>query len=590
MNKYIELKKLYSGEYQQLDKNYKGISFIRLLVFVLFFYCGFKALNLLSAGYTVATFIALIAFVVLMRVHNQLSKKRLIKEKLVEINEEEITYLNGDNIPFNDGKEYIDFDHFFTFDLDVFGANSLFQNLNRTATYPGSKRLAQLLKNVLSNEEIIQNQKAITELTDKVQWRQNLLALAKITNDNQKEYNNLLKWTKSSQDSLSKVMVVLFYLVPLLFVASFATYFIKDDELFFHIATGFFIFNLFLAATQSKRLKKELIDSDHITTIIAQYGFILEQIEKEEFKSEKLIRLKGKLATQSDFVSQKIKKLHTLFSNVESVQNGFAAVLFNGSFLYHIHKLNALIKWKQQHAADIKEWIDVIGEFEALNSMANFSFNNASFVYPTLNSEWQINFLELGHPLIPQGLRVCNDIAFKNNSFIILTGSNMSGKSTFLRTLGINMVLGGIGAPVCATEANIHPLDVIVSMRQKDSLNEGESYFFAEVKRLKKIMVRLDEQICFVLMDEILKGTNSDDKQTGTIEVIKKVISKNAIGCIATHDLEVCKTTDDYPDVLRNKCFEVEIINNDLSFDYKLRDGVCKNKSATFIMKKIEII
>lgn len=166
----------------------------------------------------------------------------------------------------------------------------------------------------------------------------------------------------------------------------------------------------------------------------------------------------------------------------------------------------------------------------------------------------------------------------------------MAGKSTFLRTLGINMVLSGIGAPICASTANVHPLPIIVSMRLSDSLSENESYFFAEVKRLHQIMQQLDTQVCFVLLDEILRGTNSDDKRSGTIAFVKKIISKKAIGAIATHDLEVCQTTTEYPNVLVNKCFEVDIINNDLVFDYKLRNGICKNKSATFLMKKMGII
>jgi len=166
----------------------------------------------------------------------------------------------------------------------------------------------------------------------------------------------------------------------------------------------------------------------------------------------------------------------------------------------------------------------------------------------------------------------------------------MSGKSTFLRTLGVNMILAGSGAPVCASAASIHPLRVIVSMRLSDSLTDSESYFFAEVKRLKFLMDTLDNQQCFVLLDEILRGTNSDDKRNGTIEVIKKIISKNGIGIVATHDLEVCNTTNEYPNQLSNKCFEVEIIKDELVFDYKLRAGICQNKSATFLMKKIGVI
>ncbi|MGN6645317.1 MAG: MutS-related protein, partial [Cytophaga sp.] len=186
--------------------------------------------------------------------------------------------------------------------------------------------------------------------------------------------------------------------------------------------------------------------------------------------------------------------------------------------------------------------------------------------------------------------RVCNTIAFRDGNFVILTGSNMSGKSTFLRTLGVNMVLAGAGAPVCASTADIHPLPVIVSMRLSDSLADSESYFFAEVKRLKQLVQTLDQRRCFVLLDEILRGTNSDDKRSGTIEFIKKVVEKQGIGIIATHDLEVCGTSDQYPGKLFNKCFEVEIINDELIFDYKLREGICKNKSATFLMKKLGII
>ena len=231
-----------------------------------------------------------------------------------------------------------------------------------------------------------------------------------------------------------------------------------------------------------------------------------------------------------------------------------------------------------------------MGEFEALSSIANFDYNNPDYIYPTLNEQETISFTQLGHPLLTDEVRVCSDIEFVKQKFIILTGSNMSGKSTFLRSLGINMVLTGAGAPVCATKALVHPLDIYVSMRLSDSLSDNESYFFAEVKRLKEIMNALEQKPSFVLLDEILRGTNSDDKRIGTVEVIKKLITKKVIGAIATHDLKVCDTTDDYPNSLINKNFEVEIVNGELVFDFKLRDGVCKNKSATFIMKKMEVI
>ena len=249
-----------------------------------------------------------------------------------------------------------------------------------------------------------------------------------------------------------------------------------------------------------------------------------------------------------------------------------------------------MLKWKTTYAAHINKWISVIGEIEMLNSYATMYYNNPEFVFPELNAEYTVKLTDAGHPLIDTHKRICNSIEFKEGSFVILTGSNMSGKSTFLRTLGVNMVLAGAGAPVCASEASIHPLPVIVSMRLSDSLSDSESYFFAEVKRLKLLMETLDQQNCFILLDEILRGTNSDDKRSGTIGVIKKIVAKQGIGIIATHDLEVCNITAEYPEQLSNKCFEVEIINDELLFDYKLREGICKNKSATFLMKKMRII
>jgi len=587
---YQKLKNQYSEDYNRLNKKYNLISTLRLLVtitLIFLIYKSFKTSDIIFILFSVSAFIC---FILLMKIHERISWNRKIKKHLISINNDEIIYLKREGIPFENGTEYIDFKHFYSFDLDFFGANSLYQNLNRTATYIGSKKLSELLLTLLKNDEIKSNQKAINELSKKIEWRQHLLSLAKITKDNKDNYQKLIDWTETKQEKVTKALNIVFHITPIVFIISIITNMITNNPFFIHIAFAVFLINLVLAVTQLRKIKKEIIDSDKISEIVKQYGLIIEKIETEKFDSEKLNLLKEKLIYKSGLASTQIKKLSSLFSNIQSIQNVMAALLFNGAFLYHIHVLNSLLNWKKKYSNHIKDWLETIGEFETLNSLANFSYNNPTFVFPTINGNYEITLEELGHPLIHKENRICNDVEFKEKKIIILTGSNMSGKSTFLRTLGINMVLAGIGSPICSTKANIHPLNVIVSMRQTDSLNDNESYFFAEVKRLKQIIDKLHSETCFVLLDEILKGTNSDDKQTGTIEVIKKIISKNAIGSIATHDLEVCQTTNEYPKKLINKCFEVEIINNDLSFDYKLRDGICKNKSATFLMKKMEII
>lgn len=587
---YIKLKDQYSGDYNRLQKKYNLISITRLFTIIGLVFLIYKSLETSNTIYTLFGISVFFFFIFLMKIHEKISWNRELKKKQISINNDEIIYLKGERIPFENGSEYINLRHFYSFDLDFFGTNSLFHHLNRTATYIGSKKLSDLLVYLLKNDEITSNQKAIKELSKKIEWRQHLLSLAKTTKDSEDNYQKLINWAEYKQEKIPKILIFIFYTTPIVFIGLLIISILMQNPFFTSITFSCFLMNLGLTLTQLKKIKKEVIDSDKISEIIKQYGLIIEKIETEKFDNDKLNSLKEKLIYKAGFASTQIKKLSSLFYNLENIQNGLAAVLFNGAFLYHIHTLNNLLNWKKRYSEHIKKWLDIIGEFETLNSFANFSYNNPTFIFPKINNNYDIVFEELGHPLIQKEKRICNDIEFKKNNFMILTGSNMSGKSTFLRTLGMNMVLAGIGAPICSTKASVHPLNVIVSMRQTDSLNDGESYFFAEVKRLKKIMDTLQSETCFVLLDEILKGTNSDDKQIGTIEVLKKIISKNAIGSIATHDLEICKITNNYPNKLFNKCFEAEIIDNNLSFDFKIKDGICKNKSATFIMKKMEII
>ncbi|MBC7865411.1 MAG: DNA mismatch repair protein, partial [Bacteroidia bacterium] len=476
------------------------------------------------------------------------------------------------------------------YDLDFFGPHSLFHNLNRAGTFAGKKKLAENLLFLNTSNEIKARQRAIEELAKKTEWRQHFLAIARLSKDSKESCEQLIAWAEKKETKVSKFLMVLAFVLPALMALSFILSLVLNNGYLSGIASDLFLINVFILFTQFKKIKAEVGKAERIDEIVKQYSKIIKHIENENFESEKLSDLKKDLVQDEIPASKHIKKLSDLFSGLGNIQNGIGAVLLNGLYLFHLHNLNSLYNWKIKHAQKIKNWMNVFAEFEALNSLANFSYNNPAFVFPQLNDKHAIEIKNCGHPLIAADKRVCNDCEFTNNRFIILTGSNMSGKSTFLRTLGINMILTGTGSVVCATEANIHPLNVLVSMRLADSLTESESYFFAEVKRLKEIMDRLSQQVCFVILDEILRGTNSDDKRSGTIEVVKKIIEKGAIGAIATHDLEVCKTTDEYPTILSNKCFEVEIINDELVFDYKLRNGICQNKSATFLMKKMGII
>ena len=474
--------------------------------------------------------------------------------------------------------------------MDIFGDHSLFQNLNRTASFVGKKTLAALLLHTLPQTEILENQEAVNELKSKIDWRQKFQALGIISNDSKASYEAIKHWTSFKNNSLPKVLVALSFILPVTFFGFLAAYFTTSKTVLLSYLTYIFIANLLVLGRSVKRIQSEIAKADNVDNIIKQYSLLIEKIEKESFQSKKLIQLQEQLNFKNAKASQHLKQLSELFSRMDTINNFVTATLFNGTFLFNLHVLRALLKWKEDYASEMNHWISIIGEIEALNSLANLAYNNKDFVFPEINSEYKIEFKNLSHPLLNPATRVGNDTQFHPQSFVILTGSNMSGKSTFLRSLGINMVLSGIGSVICASEAKVYPLPVLVSMRLSDSLSDSESYFFAEIKRLKQIMDALENQPAFVLLDEILRGTNSDDKRNGTIEVVKKIISKKAIGAIATHDIEVCLTTNEYPEILTNQCFEVEIQNNDLYFDYKLRNGICKNKSATFLMQKMGVI
>ncbi|MEO7977704.1 DNA mismatch repair protein [Flavobacterium sp.] len=580
----------YNEAFQKINKRYNGISILRLLSVFLCLFLLFYYIKTNENLYVVFAFVSFIGFIFLMKLHSKLSLQKELTSALLKINKNEISFLKREVFPFENGIEFNDFHHPYAYDLDIFGDYSLFQNLNRTATYIGKKTLADQLLRLNDNETIIANQEAINELKSKIDWRQDFLALATVSHDMKDSYTSLMHWNSNNNNSLPKVIVALSFIMPTLFFGLLAAYFITSKTILLSYLTYVFIANLIVLGRTLKRIQSEIAKADNIDKIIKQYSLLVQKIETETFQCKKLIDLQQQLIFKKTKASNHLKQLSELFSRMDTISNLVTAVVFNGTFLFNLHVLKALLKWKDEYSSELEKWVDVIGEVESLNSLANLAYNNPDFVFPEINSEFKIGFSDLGHPLLNPATRVGNDTHFYPESFMILTGSNMSGKSTFLRSLGVNMVLGGIGSVVCASKANIHPLPVLVSMRLSDSLADSESYFFAEIKRLKQIMDALEAKPAFVLLDEILRGTNSDDKRNGTIEVVKKVIAKKAIGAIATHDIEVCLTTNQYPDILTNQCFEVEIANNELHFDYKLRAGICKNKSATFLMQKMGVI
>ncbi len=570
-----------------LNKKSFQYSLLRFFVFLSVAGCGYLIYQ--GESYLVIALLLLVpVFILLIIKHRRIKQEWRLSQEIEEINDEELRFLGGDQSHFSTGSAYQDDKHPFASDLDLFGSDSLFQHLSRCSTDEGQRELALMLKNPSHDQEkIVETQRAVRELASSVEWRQRLQAFGRVQPKLNEAMALVKAWGEEILPPLKKWQVVLSFLVPALFAtASISSFFWPADFLEYSLWI-LLAANLSLTNLHVKKAKRILSKSLEIGRSISQCVLMLEHIENQKFESKKLQELQASL---KKFPSTEFRKLSKILFKLESIYNDLAILFLSGFYQYHVHALRSLIKWRQNHATSISEWFKIIGQTEALDSLANFAYNNPSYAFPSFNKNGHFDFSELGHPFLEVNERITNDLTVGNGELIILTGSNMSGKSTFLRTVGINLVLSRIGSCICAEKADVDSIDIFVQMKVSDSLVGGQSYFFAEVDRLRYIKESLEKNNGLVLLDEILRGTNSGDKQAGTIEFLKKIQTLGASGIVATHDLGVCKLADDFPESISTKCFEVEIKGDQLLFDYKLREGVCTSKNATFILKQNGII
>ena len=562
--------------YKQYYQQYNAIAFARLIDLLFAIVIGYKAINESSWLWGFLAAVMIVLFFLLIGKHKQIAVKRRIAKAKIAINECEIAFIEQGVYPADNGKDFEPAQHPYAYDLDVLGEKSLYHYLNRTHTYLGRKRLAEQLL-YPDGTAILAHQEAIKALTPQLAWRQTFMAHAEQIDDSPSFYDRLQQWAAAPTTPMGKFMRVFTVISPIVFTLSAIIGYIYDYEVLKSIAKLLLTINLSVFFFYISKINKEKLGFEHTYAMLYAFKECIAQVEDH-------------FPEKNERANAHIAQLSRLLDDLDNVSNILVSIPLNIFSFYHLHRYRALLQWKQTYGTHIAQWLETVASTEVLCSFANFAYNNPHFVYPTFNNQYRISFEDVGHPLIAENERITNNITLDEAHFIILTGSNMSGKSTFLRTLGVNMLLAQVGLPVCAREAAIHPLPLLVSMRLSDSLSDGKSYFFAEINRIEQIMTALKRERCMVLLDEILRGTNSEDKQYGTIKIIERLLLLKAIGIVATHDIEVCKTADRYPEQLQNKCFESYIHEGELSFDYKLREGICQNKNATFLMEKLGII
>lgn len=590
LSTYQSLLSQYSTQANALNQRLRVLSFVRLILFCGFIFLGYKAMRTGDHAFTIASIIFFVIFLIVLRVYDRLQNKASFCKSLSRINNDELAFLEGQPSVYATGKEYTDPHHPYSYDLDIFGEGGLFPYLNRTSTSFGKEALSQSLLHP-DKSAVRERQQAIIELAPKVEFRQHLQAYGLIQETKEKEMQQLDAWIKSPSMFSNKSLYSGLMIVPLATIACLVWYFSTEKDLALNIFFALFTVNLIIAFSFSRKIAAHLSVSTSVNKVLQQFAAQLKLLESLHFQSPLLKKIQEELKSGKSSAAHALGRLASLFNYLETIVNLLVSILLNGLFLFHVHVLYALERWKKANSQKIIPWLKLLGETEALNSLANLSFNNPGFSRPVVKETEALAAEELGHPLIAAEKRITNSLSFNQQRFVILTGSNMSGKSTFLRTLGVNLVLANAGSMVCAKHFEFYPYEVEVSMRITDSLQDSESFFYAELKRLQHIIQQLQAgRKTFIILDEILRGTNSNDKHNGTVGLIHKLVSAGACGIIATHDLTVSKLVEQYPSYISNECFESEIINDELVFDYKLRHGVCTRLSASFLMKKMGVI
>jgi hypothetical protein len=579
------------GKLLKKEKYLPSTRFISFLLSLILFYKFLVTNDIFFVCLSVA---ALLSFLFLTWWDNLIKNKIERCDRLMKICRDEIKSINGDFSPFESGDEFINPDHNYSHDLDIFGKRSLFQCINRTVTIFGKNRLAEYFNQAYDFRNYIhERQKAIAELSEKIEFRQQMQLVFFGQKSTEKDRLEFKEWLESENVLLKdRVFNVMRFVMPIITNLLIVLYLMGLVIAQFPILMV--ILQLLVVSIYSRKTLKVWSLLTAKVGIISRYAQLLLLIGKKNFKAPLLVELKGQLSHDGNETPSKIiKKLSGLLNWMDNNLNFIAAVILNGLFLFNLQLLAAIEKWKERYREDIPRWYDIIGEFDALSSLGNFTCNNPGYIFPeTVNDEFIFEASNLGHPLIYRAECVTNNITIPGwNQFSIITGANMSGKSTFLRTVGVNYVLAMIGAPVFASKFVFYPIILHSSIRTNDSLARKESFFYAELKRLKGIISELENgQHTFILLDEILKGTNSKDKQAGSIALLEQLIKYQSVGLIATHDLILGDLIKNYPENIRNLCFEIQIVDDEMSIDYKLQDGVCQNLNATFLMKKMGIL
>ncbi|MDR0795663.1 MAG: DNA mismatch repair protein MutS [Tannerella sp.] len=581
----------FTAKREALKKAIHRLGTVRLLLFVaaiatIWFCRDYDRMILIGI-----LFVFAVPFGIFMVYHTKLSDRKDFADANLQMDTNELKGLDYDFSAFDGAAEAADSHHSFVLDLDIFGDQSLFQSINRTVTRQGRACLIDWFTKPLdTKQQILDRQQAVKELAEKEHFRRCFFVNGKIGEDHDDKTERLHALTTSrTYFARSVIRKIWIWIVPLLWTGVTAGFFagvVPFGFLWVMLAFAFLIANIDLP-----RIHPFLQSVEKIEKVLLTYSRLVEMIELEQFNSILLQQYQNMVITKGKRVSGIIRHLSKIIGALDQ-RFSLAGILLNLLYMRDIRHVMQLEQWVETYAKEFDQWFRAIACMDAMCSLGCFAFNHPDYTYPEISGNYfEMKGKAMGHPLVHRDLCVRNDLWIeKNPYFLVITGANMAGKSTYLRTAGVNFLLACLGLPVCAESLTVYPAHLVTSLRTADSLTANESYFFAELKRLKMIIDRLNEgEKLFVILDEILKGTNSDDKQKGSLALMKQLIAKNTCGIIATHDILLGSLAQDFPGEIKNYRFEAAISGDNLTFSYRLLEGIAQNMNACFLMEKMGI-
>lgn len=509
-----------------------------------------------------------------------IEKQRFIKKQVIVLSNE-LRNLSG-IFTYDDGSKYISNNHPFTFDIDIFGQGSLFHRINRTITVEGANKLAKTLSNVgIDKEKIQQRQAAISELTHLTEFRISFQCIGE--GNKPIGYNNIVIEPEKLNISLLKwivriswcVTAIAFFTLVIITFLNISTVVPLTILMISICINGMFSIYFFY------RSGKIINRIDSLIKCVLQYSPVLELYSKNNFDSKLLNEIKAEFTEQKKSVL-KLRHIKELF---HFRNNAILWVLANCLFILDIYAVLKFLLWEKQNLSKLPQLFTSVAHLDALVSLANYNFNHPNTTLPQF-TEKGIDAQCVYHPFIMTRNIVGNDYVQEENSISIITGANMSGKSTFLRAIALNLILSNAGCKVFAEKFAFNPqIKLFTSMRTQDNITIGKSYFNAEIDRLSHaIDYSLSNYPTLLILDEVLKGTNSEDKLQGTLELLDFFSKQGFMAIVATHDIGVTLLEKEYGESkFKNYCFEIEL-NNPIVYTYKLFRGICKNRNASYIL------